>query len=117
MKKPSFPRFLNLLFDEAFQGKPVNLMSGVCKCELYQLNKDANPKAKLIRSITLLSSHTATEAPSPAAENESDRISLHKAMHIAITDAVCPPVSQSTKEALETLSINVKEFKSRMVRF
>ena len=38
VQKPAFPRFLKLLFENAFVGKPENMMRGFRKCGLYPVN-------------------------------------------------------------------------------
>ena len=102
MQKPAFPRLLKLLFGNAFVGKPENIMSGFRKCGLYPVNKEAVPKAKLLPLTTLIPSvkHPATVSSTSASESEQQMTPL-KAMRLAIVATVCPPVSESTRPAVE----------------
>ena len=77
-------------------------MSGFRKCGLYPVNKEAVPKAKLLPLTTLIPSvkHPATMSSTSASESEQQMTPL-KAMRLAIVATVCPPVSESTRPAVE----------------
>ena len=66
------------------------------------VNKKAVPKAKLLPSTTLISSveQTATVSSTSASESEQ-QMTPHKAMRYDIVAIVCPPVSESTRQALQ----------------
>ena len=102
VQKPAYPRLLKLLFENAFVGKPENMMSGFRKCCLHSVNKEALPKAKLLPSTALIPSveQPATVSSTSASESEQ-QMTPHKAMRLAIVATVCPPVSESTRQALE----------------
>ena len=103
VQKPAFPRLLKVLFEKAFFSKPENLMSGFRKTGLYiQVNKNAILKRKLLPCKTLISNleqPTTSTSTSHSATNEP--VTRHKVMRLAIISSICPPISDSTRKALQ----------------